>query len=40
MRAKPPRNRYAMQMVFDIGILVCHHFFISVGIYLKERDIL
>ncbi len=38
MRA--PIKRYAMQIFFDIGIPTCHHVFIPVGIYLKERDIL
>jgi hypothetical protein len=33
-------KRYAMQIFLDIGILVCHHVFISIGINLKERDIL
>jgi hypothetical protein len=38
MRA--PLKRYAMQIFLDIGILVCHHVLISIGICLKERDIL
>ena len=30
----------AMQIVFDIGILVRHHLFVPIGIYFKERDVL
>ena len=37
---EPPLKRYAMQIVFDIGVLLCHHVFVPVGINLKERDIL
>jgi hypothetical protein len=37
---EPPVKRYAMQIVFDIGILICHHVFVSVGKILKGRTIL
>ena len=37
---EPPLKRYAMQILFGIGILICHHVSVPVGIYLKERDIL
>jgi len=31
---------HAMQIFFGIGIPTCHHVFVLVGMYLKERDIL
>jgi hypothetical protein len=37
---EPPLKRYAMQIFLDIGILICHHVSVPVGINLKERDIL
>jgi len=37
---EPPLKHYAMQIVFDIGIQICHHIFVPVGINLKEKDIL
>jgi hypothetical protein len=37
---EPPLKGYAMQIFFDVGIPICRHVFIPIGIYLRERAIL